>query len=92
MKDHLLTLLWKTTKGWNNNNNNNDKESLRLEKTCWHSNSNEKPSASADVKNYNNNNNNKYLDLAWELKKLWNMKVIIIPIVIGALVLSPNDY
>ena len=28
---------------------------------------------------------NKYLDLAWELKKLWNMKVTIIPNVIGAL-------
>ena len=27
----------------------------------------------------------KYLDLAWELKKLWNMKVTIISIVIGAL-------
>ena len=27
---------------------------------------------------------NKYLDLARELKKLWNMKVTIIPIVIGA--------
>ena len=27
----------------------------------------------------------KYPDLAWELKKLWNMKVTIIPIVIGAL-------
>ena len=26
----------------------------------------------------------KYLDLAREVKKLWNMKVIIIPIVIGA--------
>ena len=26
----------------------------------------------------------KYLDLAWELKKLWNMKVMIIPIVIDA--------
>ena len=26
----------------------------------------------------------KYLDPAWELKKLWNMKVTIIPIVIGA--------
>ena len=25
-----------------------------------------------------------FLDLAWELKKLWNMKVMIIPIVIGA--------
>ena len=27
----------------------------------------------------------KYLDLAKELKKLWNMKVTVIPIVIGAL-------
>ena len=27
----------------------------------------------------------KYLDLARELKKLWNMKMTIIPIVIGAL-------
>ncbi len=26
----------------------------------------------------------KNLDLAWELKKLWNMKVAIIPIVISA--------
>ena len=25
-----------------------------------------------------------YLDLAWELKNIWNMKVTIIPIVIGA--------
>ena len=28
----------------------------------------------------------KYLDLARELKKLWNMKVTFIPIIIGALV------
>ena len=28
--------------------------------------------------------NYKYLDLAWELKKLWNMKVTIVPFVIGA--------
>ena len=27
----------------------------------------------------------KYLDLAWELNKLWNMKVTVIPIVIGSL-------
>ena len=27
----------------------------------------------------------KYLDLARELKKLWNMKVMMVPIVIGAL-------
>ena len=28
---------------------------------------------------------NKYFDLARELKKLWNMKLTVIPIVIGAL-------
>ena len=27
---------------------------------------------------------NKYLDLAWELKNMWNMKVTVIPIGIGA--------
>ena len=27
----------------------------------------------------------KYLDLAWELKKLWNIKVTIVPIMINAL-------
>ena len=32
-----------------------------------------------------NNNNNNNLDLARELKKLWNMKVTVIPIVIDAL-------
>ena len=31
-----------------------------------------------------NNNNNNNLDVIWELKKLWNMKVTIILIVIGA--------
>ena len=42
---------------------------------------------SPGVNNNNNNNNNlaRYLDLARELKKLWDMKVTIIPIVIGAL-------
>ena len=38
-------------------------------------------------KKSNNNNNSekdKYLDLARELKKLWNMQVTITPIVIGA--------
>ena len=32
-----------------------------------------------------NEKKDKYLDLARELKKLWNMKVAIVPIVIGAL-------
>ena len=65
-------------------------ESWKLEGTCCHSNSSERPSANADVKksqgvNYNNNDNMS-LDLARALKKLWNMKVTAIPIVIGALV------
>ena len=37
------------------------------------------------VKLKENEKKDKYLDLAGELKKLWNMKVTIIPIVIGAL-------
>ena len=36
------------------------------------------------VKLKENEKKNKYMDLARELKKLWNMKVKIIPIVIGA--------
>ena len=32
----------------------------------------------------------KYLDLAKELKKLWNIKVMVIPIVIGALGTIPK--
>ena len=36
------------------------------------------------VKLKENENMGKYLDLAKELKKLWNMKVTVIPIVIGA--------
>ena len=32
-----------------------------------------------------NRKKDKYLDFAWVLKKLWNMKVTVIPIVIGAL-------
>ena len=36
------------------------------------------------VKVKENENKDEYLDLAWKLKKLWNMKVTVIPIVIGA--------
>ena len=35
---------------------------------------------------------NKYLDLVRELNKLWNMKVTIIPMLIGAQGKSPKDY
>ena len=34
----------------------------------------------------------KYLNLARELKKLWNMKVTIVPIVIGAFRTITKDY
>ena len=33
----------------------------------------------------------KYLDLAWELKMLWNMKVTVIPIIVGALGTVPKN-
>ena len=36
------------------------------------------------VKLKENEKKNKYLDLAWELKKTWSMKMTVIPIVMGA--------
>ena len=42
------------------------------------------PLADHRVKLKENETRNKYLDLAKELKKLWNMKVTVIPIVIRA--------
>ena len=39
--------------------------------------------ADCKVKLKESEKKNEYLDLTWELKKLWNMKVTIIPIVIG---------
>ena len=41
-------------------------------------------SANTDVKNSQCEKKDKYLDLAREVNKLWNMQVTIIPIVIGA--------
>ena len=43
------------------------------------------------VKMKENEKMDKYLDLARELKKLWNMKVNVIPIVVGALEIVPNS-
>ena len=54
-------------------------ESRRLEETCCHSNSNERPSANTDVKNS-----------LGVTKKLWNMEVMELPIVIYALGTIPN--
>ena len=69
------------------------------EETCYHSNSSEKPSANAGVKNSQRRMTiiitelqsvnerkqkiNKCLDLAWEQKNLCNMKVTVIPIILG---------
>ena len=39
--------------------------------------------ADHSVKSKENEKKDKYLDLAWELKKLWNMKATLIPIIIG---------
>ena len=33
----------------------------------------------------------KYLDFAWELRKLWNMRVAVIPITIGAVEIVSKD-
>ena len=41
--------------------------------------------ADRKVKIKENEKTNQYLDLAKEIKKLWNMKVMVIPTVIGAL-------
>ena len=43
------------------------------------------PNDSIDKNSQNSGKRHKYLDLAREWKKLWNMKVTIVPIVIGAL-------
>ena len=58
VKDHQLTLMWKTLMSDNNNNNNYYEESWRLEETFCHLYSREKPLANAGVKNTQNNNNN----------------------------------
>ena len=47
-------------------------------------------SADHRVKLKENEKKDKYLDLAREIKKLWNMKVTIIPFVIGALHTIPK--
>ena len=63
-------------------------ESLRLEETCCHSNSSEIPSAYTDMKNSqgeNNHHHNNNLDLVRELKKLWNVRVMVIVVVVSTL-------
>ena len=61
----------------NNNNNNNKKRTCRIVDFAI--------PADHEVKLKESEKRVKYLDLARELKKLWNMKVTVIPSVIGAL-------
>ena len=83
-----LWLQWKTlSKNWyekptrknnnNNNNNNNNIKNLLNSELC-------RP-IRLQRKLKENKKRDKYWNLAREQRKLWNMKVIIIPIVFGAL-------
>ena len=63
----------------NNNNNNNNNKNKRIFKIV-----NFAVPADHRIKLKEYEKKDKYLDLARELKKMWNMKVTIIPIVIGA--------
>ena len=47
--------------------------------------------ADHSVKTKQNKKINKYLELAWELKRLRNMWMIVIPIIIGAFETFPKD-
>ena len=63
------------------------------EETCCYPDSSVRPPANADVKNsqgVENEKRERYLDLVRELEKLWNMKVTVIPIIIGALGTVPK--
>ena len=69
------------------------KKSLSLEETRYHSDSSGKSAATASVKISNNDNNklkesgmrDKYQNPSRELKKLWNKKLVFIPIIIISL-------
>ena len=43
------------------------------------------------IEQKDNNKIEKYQDLGWELQKIWNVKVKIIPSVVGSKVLYPNS-
>ena len=45
----------------------------------------------AKIKEKENEKIDDYLDLVWEVKKLWNMKMMVIPIVVGALGMALKD-
>ena len=84
----------------NNNNNNNTDGSLNLGQTTRHSDSQQKKricrivdfvfQANHRVKLKDGEKRDKYQDLARELKRLLNMKVTVIPIVVGTLGTIPK--
>ena len=71
--------MWKTHE---NNNNNNDNDNHQKKRICKIVDFAVPAYHRIKLKEYEKKH--KYLDLARELKKLWNMKVTIVPIVIGA--------
>ena len=75
MKNHHR----KTRNEYNNNNNNNQRKKKKICKIVDFA-----VPADHRINLKECEKRDKYLDLARELKKLWNMKVTIIPIVIGA--------
>ena len=64
----------------NSNNNNNNNNNSNKKRTCRNA-----DFAAHRVKLKKSEKKDEYLDLARELTKLWNMKVMVLPIVIGAL-------
>ena len=77
------TLVRVSVKNYNNNNNNNNNNNQQKKKKICKIVDFAVP-ADHRIKPKECEKKDKYLDLARELKKLWNMKVTIIPIVIGA--------
>ena len=74
--DHLISARRPDLRIVNNNNNNNKKRISKIVDFAV--------SADYRIKLKESEKRDKYLDLAREFKKLWNMKVTIVPIVIGA--------
>ena len=87
VKDHQLTLMWKTLKekhgspnlGQKTRPNYNQQKTKRICKIVDFA-----VPGDHRIKLKECEKKDKYLDLARELKKLWNMKVTIIPIDLGA--------
>ena len=88
MKDHQLMLMRKTLMSNNNNNNYNNQKTrpcnIQQQKKRICKIVDFAVPADHRIKLKECEKKDKYLDLARELKNLWNMKVMIVPIVIGA--------